>query len=109
MSFYKQNIFSVIITKNYLVSTNNDSQVNLIHFSRPKKNIFDKLSRLDPKISVFDLTGPSGRRLEKKIHHNRSEDMVTILISFIIYSISFVKIFKFADNLDFNMVEINFK
>jgi hypothetical protein len=69
-------IFIVIVTKNYLICTYNDSQITLINFLKSKKNIFDKISSLDPKVSTFDLCGPSGRRLEKKIHHNRAEDLV---------------------------------
>ncbi|XP_014218415.1 WD repeat-containing and planar cell polarity effector protein fritz [Copidosoma floridanum] len=68
----------VIITKNYLVCTYNDTQVTLVNFMKTKKSIFDKISRLDPKLSTFDISGPSGKRLEKKIQHNRTEDLILI-------------------------------
>ncbi|XP_008214857.1 WD repeat-containing and planar cell polarity effector protein fritz isoform X1 [Nasonia vitripennis] len=68
----------VIITKNYLICTYNDTQVTLVSFFKPKRNIFDKISRLDPKLSTFDICGPSGRRLEKKIQHNKTEDLILI-------------------------------
>ncbi|XP_058803143.1 WD repeat-containing and planar cell polarity effector protein fritz [Phymastichus coffea] len=67
-----------VITKNYLICTYNDCQVTLVNFLKPKKNIFEKISHLDPKLSTFDLCGPSGRRLGKKIEHNKTEDLILI-------------------------------
>lgn len=61
-----------------MICTYNDSQVTLVNFSKPKKHIFDKISRLDPKVSMFDLCGPNGRRLERKMQLNRTEDLVRI-------------------------------
>ena len=77
MLIMKYNV-TVVITKNYLICTYNDTQVTLVNFLKPKKSAFDKISRLDPKLSTFDICGPSGRRLEKKIEHNRTDDLVRI-------------------------------
>uniref|UniRef100_A0ABD2WPH6 WD repeat-containing and planar cell polarity effector protein fritz n=1 Tax=Trichogramma kaykai TaxID=54128 RepID=A0ABD2WPH6_9HYME len=73
-----ERLSDVIITKNYLVCTYNDTQVTLISFAKSKKSIFDKINKLDSKIVTFDLCGPAGRRLEKKIQHNKSEDLILI-------------------------------
>lgn len=68
--------FLAVITKNYIICTYNDTQVTLVNFHKTKKSIFDKISKLDPKVSTFDLQGPAGRRLEKKVQINRTEDLV---------------------------------
>ncbi|KAJ8673486.1 hypothetical protein QAD02_004748 [Eretmocerus hayati] len=73
-----ERVSDVIITKSYLICTYNDCQVTLVNFLKPKKSIFEKISRLEPKISTFDICGPSARRLEKKVHHNRAEDLILI-------------------------------
>ncbi|XP_033222813.1 WD repeat-containing and planar cell polarity effector protein fritz [Belonocnema kinseyi] len=71
-------ISDVLITKNHVICTYNDSQVTLVHFTKSKRHLFDKISRLEPKINTFELCGPSGRRLDKKIQLNRSGDLVLI-------------------------------
>ncbi|XP_051174546.1 WD repeat-containing and planar cell polarity effector protein fritz [Leptopilina boulardi] len=71
-------ISDVVITKNHLVCTYNDSQVTMVHFTKTKRHFFDKISRLEPKINSFELCGPSNRRLDKKIQSNRSGDLILI-------------------------------
>lgn len=74
--FYVNPLFPVIITKSHLLCTYNDNQVTLVHFTKPKRHVFEKMSRLDPKLLLFDLTGPNGRRLDKKIQFNKTGDLV---------------------------------
>lgn len=81
ISFIFNSVFNfilrlVVITNDHLVCTYNDNQVTLVHFTKPKKNIFDKISRLEPKLSVLEICSPSGRRLEKKIQMNQCGDLV---------------------------------
>ncbi|XP_015586643.1 WD repeat-containing and planar cell polarity effector protein fritz isoform X2 [Cephus cinctus] len=71
-------ISDVIITKNHLICTYNDSQVTLVHFTKPKRHIFEKISRLEPKFLTIDLSCHSGRRLDKKIQVNKSSDLILI-------------------------------
>lgn len=73
-----ENVSNVIFTKSHLICSYNDNQITLIYFTKPtiKRNIPDKLSRLDPKLQVLELAGPSGRRLERKLSCNVSGDMV---------------------------------
>lgn len=68
----------VIITKSHLLCTYNDNQVTLVHFTKPKRHDFDKMSRLDPKLLLFDLTGPNGRRLDKKIQFNKTGELILV-------------------------------
>lgn len=75
-------IFAVIITKNYILCTYNDNQVSLIHFTRSKRHVFDKISKLEPKISTIDMFGPNGRRLDKKVQTNKCNDLVNICTKF---------------------------
>ena len=69
-------VFTVVITNDHLVCTYNDNQVTLVHFTKPKKHIFDKITRLEPKLSVLEICSPNGRRLEKKVQINQTGDLV---------------------------------
>nr|XP_034181788.1 WD repeat-containing and planar cell polarity effector protein fritz isoform X2 [Osmia lignaria] len=73
-----EHISDVIITKNYIFCTYNDNQVTHIHFTRSKRHIFDKINKLEPKLSTIDLFGPNGRRLDKKIQTNKCGDLILI-------------------------------
>ena len=65
------------MTKNHLVFTHNDSQVTVVHFTKPKRLVFDKINKLEPRLSLVELSGPSGRRQDKKICINRTGDLVS--------------------------------
>ena len=71
--------FSVVFTKTHLICSYNDNQITVIYFSKPaiKYNMPEKLSKLEPKLQVLELAGPSGRRLERKLSCNISGDMVS--------------------------------
>jgi len=60
----------------------NDNQITLIYFTKPaiKYNMPEKLSRLEPKLQVLELAGPSGRRLERKLSCNVTGDMVSLTL-----------------------------
>nr|XP_012141482.1 PREDICTED: WD repeat-containing and planar cell polarity effector protein fritz homolog isoform X2 [Megachile rotundata] len=73
-----EHISDVIITKNYIFCTYNDNQVTHVHFTRSKRHVFDKISKLEPKLSTIDLFGPNGRRLDKKIQTNKCGDLILI-------------------------------
>lgn len=74
-------IFSVLFTKTHLMCSYNDNQITLIYFTKPviKYNMPEKLSRLEPKLQVLELAGPSGRRLERKLSCNVAGDMVSLM------------------------------
>ncbi|XP_063982059.1 WD repeat-containing and planar cell polarity effector protein fritz isoform X2 [Diachasmimorpha longicaudata] len=67
-----------VITRENLVCTQNDSQVTILHFTKSKRQGFEKISKLEPKLVIVELSGPSGRRIEKKIRVNRTGDLVLI-------------------------------
>jgi len=69
-------LFTVIITKSHLVCTYNDNLVTLVYFTKSKTHIFDKISKLEPKLVTTDLFKPNGRRLDKKIEVNKSTNLV---------------------------------
>ncbi|KDR08346.1 WD repeat-containing and planar cell polarity effector protein fritz [Zootermopsis nevadensis] len=72
-------ISDVIFTKTHLMCSYNDNQITLIYFTKPViKYMPEKLSRLEPKLQVLELAGPSGRRLERKLSCNVPGDMVLI-------------------------------
>lgn len=71
-------ISDVIITKNYILCTYNDNQITIIHFTRSKRHVFDKINKLEPKLSTIDLFGPNGRRLDKKVQTNKCGDLILI-------------------------------
>lgn len=70
----------MIITKNYILCTYNDNQITIVHFTRSKRHVFDKINKLEPKLSTIDLFGPNGRRLDKKVQTNKCGDLVIIFI-----------------------------
>lgn len=69
-------LFAVIITKSHLVCTYNDNLVTLVYFAKSKTHIFDKISKLEPKLITTDLFIPNGHRLDKKIQVNKSANLV---------------------------------
>ncbi|OAD59680.1 WD repeat-containing and planar cell polarity effector protein fritz [Eufriesea mexicana] len=73
-----EHISDVIITKNYILCTYNDNQVTVVHFTRSKRHVFDKINKLEPKLSTIDLFGPNGRRLDKKVQTNKCGDLILI-------------------------------
>lgn len=74
--------FSVVFTKTHLMCSYNDNQITLIYFTKPavKYNMPEKLSRLEPKLQVLELAGPSGRRLDRKLSCNVTGDMVSLTL-----------------------------
>lgn len=70
----------MIITKNYILCTYNDNQITIVHFTRSKRHVFDKINKLEPKLSTIDLFGPNGRRLDKKVQTNKCGDLVIIFV-----------------------------
>ncbi|KAL0112775.1 hypothetical protein PUN28_012206 [Cardiocondyla obscurior] len=73
-----EHISDVIITKSHLVCTYNDNMVTLVYFTKSKTHIFDKISKLEPKLITTDLFISNGRRLDKKIQVNKSADLILI-------------------------------
>lgn len=69
-------LFAAVITKDHLICTQTDSQVIIVNFGKPKRQVFDKISKLEPKLLTIELSGPSGRRIEKKICVNKSGELV---------------------------------
>lgn len=70
--------FLVLSTKTHLLISYNENQVSLINFSKPctKFNIPQKLTKLEPKVQIVDLSGPTGRRLDRRLSSNKSGDMI---------------------------------
>lgn len=76
-------IFIVIITKNYIFFAYNDNQITIVHFTKSKRHVFDKINKLEPKLSTIDLFGSNGRRLDKKVQTNKCGDLVNTSIKII--------------------------
>ncbi|XP_047371047.1 WD repeat-containing and planar cell polarity effector protein fritz isoform X2 [Vespa velutina] len=71
-------ISDVSITKTHLICTYNDNQITTVYFTKPRRHAFDKISKLEPKLSTSDLFGSNGRRLDKKIQINKPGDLILI-------------------------------
>lgn len=71
--------FTVIITKNHIVCTYNDNEVTVVYLTKPKSHVFDNINKLEPKLITTDIFVPNGRKLDKKIQVNKSEDLVSSL------------------------------
>ncbi|KAF7413526.1 hypothetical protein HZH68_002015 [Vespula germanica] len=71
-------ISDVSITKTHLICTYNDNQITTVYFTKPRRHAFDKISKLEPKLSTSDLFGSNGRRLDKKIEINKPGDLILI-------------------------------
>ncbi|KAF4520653.1 hypothetical protein B566_EDAN007519, partial [Ephemera danica] len=53
-----------------------DAVLGMVHLGRPHTPAPEKLGRQEAKFLTFDLGGPSGRRLERKLSLNADETMV---------------------------------
>ncbi|KAK2580498.1 hypothetical protein KPH14_006235 [Odynerus spinipes] len=71
-------ISDVSITKTHLICTYNDNQITTVYFTKARRHAFDKISKLEPKLSTTDLFGSNGRRLDKKIQINKPGDLILI-------------------------------
>ncbi|KAK0095293.1 hypothetical protein PV326_008759 [Microctonus aethiopoides] len=71
-------ISDAAIATNHIICVHSDNQIIIVHFGKPKSQIFDKISKLEPKFLTVDLPSPSSRRAEKKICINKSGDLVLI-------------------------------
>ncbi|XP_076230946.1 WD repeat-containing and planar cell polarity effector protein fritz isoform X2 [Calliopsis andreniformis] len=71
-------ISDAIITNSYILCTYNDNQVTLIYFTRSRRHIFDKINKLEPKLTTIDMFGSNGRRLDKKVQSNKCNDLILI-------------------------------
>lgn len=60
-----------------MICTHTDSQITIVNFGKPKRQLFDKINKLEAKLNVIELSGPCGRRIEKKIRVNKSGDLVS--------------------------------
>ena len=54
--------------------------MTIIYFTKPLMNgyIPEKLSKMEPRIKVMDLAGPSGRRIDRKLSSNVSGDLMLV-------------------------------
>ncbi|XP_044021196.1 WD repeat-containing and planar cell polarity effector protein fritz isoform X2 [Aphidius gifuensis] len=71
-------ISDAVITKDHLICTHTDSQITIVNFGKPKRQLFDKINKLEAKLMINELSGPCGRRIEKKIRVNKSGDLILI-------------------------------
>nr|CAD7399465.1 unnamed protein product [Timema cristinae] len=73
-------VTDVVLTRTHLICSYNDNQLTMVYFSKPtmKVNSPEKLSRLEARVQLLELAGPSGRRLERKLSCNLSGDMVLV-------------------------------
>ncbi|KAI4494006.1 hypothetical protein M0802_009382 [Mischocyttarus mexicanus] len=53
-------------------------EITTVYFTKPRRHPFDKISKLEPKLSTSDLFGSNGRRLDKKIQINKPGDLILI-------------------------------
>ncbi|KAK9507121.1 hypothetical protein O3M35_008929 [Rhynocoris fuscipes] len=77
---FSQYVCDVSITRVNAIFTYTDNQVTLVYFSKPslKCQNFKKWSLLEPKVQSLELSGPAGRRLDRRLSFNTSEDMVLV-------------------------------
>ncbi|XP_071454800.1 WD repeat-containing and planar cell polarity effector protein fritz homolog [Hetaerina americana] len=70
----------VVKTDTHIVCSYNDNQITFIYLTKQKSKYSptEKLSRMEPKLQVLELSGPSGRRLERKLSCNSAGDMVLV-------------------------------
>ncbi|XP_014483964.1 PREDICTED: WD repeat-containing and planar cell polarity effector protein fritz isoform X2 [Dinoponera quadriceps] len=68
----------VIITKSHIVCTYNDNEVTVVYLTKPKNHVFDNINKLEPKLITTDVFVPNGRKLDKKVQVNKSEDLILI-------------------------------
>lgn len=73
-----ENITDVLFTKTHLLIAYNENQVTLINFTKPstKFNTPEKLSKLEPKVQQVELSGPTGRRLDRKLSSNVTGELI---------------------------------
>ncbi|XP_059475188.1 WD repeat-containing and planar cell polarity effector protein fritz homolog [Neocloeon triangulifer] len=70
-------ITDVASSKDNLTVTYSSNVISLISLHKPSKHL-EKLSRQDPHYSTFELGGPSGRRLERKLSLNPEHNLVLV-------------------------------
>lgn len=71
----------MIITKSHIVCTYNDNEVTVVYLTKQKSHVFDNISKLEPKLITTDVFVPNGRKLDKKVQVNKSEDLVNNLLN----------------------------
>ena len=71
-------IVLVVFTRSHIIISYNENQVTIVHYTKPhsKLNLPQKLIKLAPKVQLADLCGPTGRRLERHLSCNKSENML---------------------------------
>jgi hypothetical protein len=70
-------LFAVIFGTSHVLLAFSESVISVVHLSKPHP-FPEKLSRQEPKMATFDLGGPSGRRLERKISLSMEQNMVSM-------------------------------
>ncbi|KAG7204560.1 hypothetical protein KM043_004984 [Ampulex compressa] len=73
-----EHLSDVIITRSHIICVYNDHQATVVYFSKTKRHVFDKISKLESKLSTIELFGPNGRRLDKKVQVNKCGDLILI-------------------------------
>lgn len=53
--------------------------MTVVYLTKPKSHVFENINKLDPKLITTDIFVPNGRKLDKKVQVNKSEDLVNIL------------------------------
>ncbi|CAB3378914.1 Hypothetical predicted protein [Cloeon dipterum] len=70
-------ITDVVCSRESVIVTYSSNVMSLVSLLKPSKHP-DKLSRQDPRLNTFELAGPSGRRLERKLSLNPEHNMVLV-------------------------------
>lgn len=65
-------------TRTHYIFSHVENQLTLVYFVKPPSatGVPEKLQKLDPKVQIVELTGPSGRRLHRHVSANTTGEMV---------------------------------
>lgn len=53
--------------------------MTVVYLAKSKSHVFDNINKLEPKLITTDVFVPNGRKLDKKVQVNKSEDLVSSL------------------------------
>lgn len=76
---FEYNFFvSVLATESHMLISYNENQITVINYTKSPSqlSIPQKLAKLEPKVQLVDLCGPTGRRLERRLSANKSGDLI---------------------------------
>ncbi|KAK6640204.1 hypothetical protein RUM44_011890 [Polyplax serrata] len=75
---HSENVCDVLATESHMLISYNENQITVINYTKSPSqlSIPQKLAKLEPKVQLVDLCGPTGRRLERRLSANKSGDLI---------------------------------